>query len=331
MDVDAATSPELTAILTVDVQRKRGEIALQAMLAQTLLPRMEILILDRGLHAHPPLNGSEHPNVRTVLLDGRCGYGEALASGVAAARCPVVAFVEEHVQVFPDWAAALVEAHHGPWVAVCGEIYPGHLDQPAAIRTELVSRQRWSAPARGGEAAVLRWQNVSYKREVLLGLGDRLPQYLQSEGALFRRLRREGGRLYIEPAAKMVHAHEYSTRVFLTGTLYSSRSGAASAARVLGRGLEGFWRPFASALVGPLRWPLVLYRRTRELPDAKFWTGVYWRNFSFVLLYYAMAALGTLQGLLLGAGDSSARFLDFEINEPRLIPNLADFVDARRG
>ena len=321
----AAVNPELTVVTTVDAQRERGEIALRSFLAQDALDRIEILVLDRGYRAHPPLASADHPNVRVIPLDARSGYGESLAAGVFEAKSPVVAFVEEHVQVFPDWAAALIEAHKGPWVAVCAEMHPGDLDRPEAVRTELLSRNSWSAPARRGEGLVLRWQNVSYKREALLRYRDRLDLFLQSEGALFRQLRRDGGRLYVEPDAKLVHAHEISWGVFLDGTWHSNRVGAASAAKLSGGGWEGFWKPLAGALLGPVRWPLVVYRRTQDLPDAERWKGVFWRELPYVFQYFLYAAGGTLAGVLFGVGESASRFLDFEINEDRLIPDLKNF------
>ena len=163
----------------------------------------------------------------------------------------------------------------------------------------------------------MRWQNVSYKREVLQRYGDRLPTLLQCEGAFFRRLRADGERLFIEPEAKMVHAQELRWLKFLTGSFHSNRLAAASAASS-----PGEWvRLWVSAVSGPLRWPLVLLRRTRSLPENRIWQRRFWMNLPFVFQYYAAVSVASLIGLILGPGDSPRRFLEYELNAPRKIPS----------
>lgn len=319
---DASTKPDITVVVAVDQRRDRGALALETILAQQSPPLLEALIMDRGADRFPPLQGAGHANVRTVPIKPDCGYGEMAARAVAEARAPVVAFVEEHVTVFPHWAAAIARAHEGPWAAVCGELHTTSLETPAAALIELISRQRWSAPAQRGETDVLRWQNVAYKRAALERYGDHLPALMQSESALFRRLRADGERLYIDPDAKATHAPDASWQAFLEGTYYSSRISAASAARVSGTLSPAGLRLLVSALTGPLRWPLVLLRRTRELPDADDWTTVYWRNLGSVMRYYLTASTAAIVGILRGPGDSAARFLDCEINHERIAPEL---------
>ena len=78
--------------------------------------------------------------------------GAALAAGFRAATAPIVACVEEHSFPEPGWAAALIEAHSGPWAAVGG----------AMTNANPRSRISWAhlftdfgcavPPLRGGEA-----------------------------------------------------------------------------------------------------------------------------------------------------------------------------------
>jgi hypothetical protein len=328
--VEDPSPPELTVALAVDSLRTRCELALEAILTQESPPRFEVLLLDLGSGKYPPVAGSDDLRVRTIPIQPGAGYGETAARAASEARAPVVAFVEEHVQVGPGWARAIVQAHRGPWAAVCGELHPGDLGRPVAVRIELISRQRWSPPARRGEAQVLRWQNVSYKRDKIVRYGSRLPLLLQSEGALFRQLRADGERLYVEPDAKAIHAHEHSWPGFLRGTFYSNRIAAASAAEASGYGWAGFWKPLASALTGPLRWPLVLWRRTRTMPEPSFWTRTFWKHSPFVFQYYLTAAAATVVGLLAGRGDSARQFLSAELNQPRLIPDRAEWLAGSR-
>ena len=275
--------------------------------------------MDRGADRYPPLAGAEHPKVRVIPCPPGSGYGQVSAEGAMQASAPVVAFMEEHVQLLPGWADAVARALSGPWAAVCGEVTAANLDTRDTKLVELVSRQEWSPPARRGEAKVIRWQNIAYKREALLRYRDRLEHFLQAENALFAQLRADGERLYIEPDAKCTHAHDASWPEFIAATFHSSRMSAATQVRL--SGLTG-WRSLrmlASTLLGPVRWPLVLLRRTRTLPEPEYWTAFYRQNFGAVLRYYGTAAAGALTGMLLGPGGSAGRFLDCEINNDRLL------------
>jgi hypothetical protein len=322
---------DLTVITMVDSQRERGARALHAFCAQSIVERMEILVVDFGAPDLPPLQGCNHPSVRVLPAEKTMGYGHTLAMAVAQARAPIVAIVEEHVIVLEGWAQALVEAHKGPWAAVGSEMHPGDLDRPASRRIELVSRHHWSVPARRGESPMLRWQNVSYKRASLMRYGDKLPLYLGSESMLFRQMRRDGERLFVEPAARMVHAHEHRWGAFLLGSLHSARLNAARAAVLAGAGPIARLVQAARCLAGAVRWPWVLWRRTRSLPNPEQWMPVFYRSLFFVVEYYAVHALAGALGALAGEGDSDRQFLSYEINEGRWRPTLsqADTLPGR--
>ena len=322
----AAVLPTLSVVVVVDSQRERGGWALAAVLAQNFSGRLEVLLFDFGHADHPPLAGSDHRDVRVIPARRGAGYGETMAAAVSAARAPVIAFVEEHVIVLEGWADAIQRAHEGPWAAVCAEVHPGDTADAVSRRIELVSRNVWSAPARRGDTPVLRWRNVSYKRDVLLGYQPHLRWLLESEDALFRRLRADGHRLAVEPDARIVHAHESSWSNFLAGSVQSSRLATASALEVGGRRPASVLRAVVAALAGPVRWPLILLRRTRDLPDRDVWLPVLYASWPYVLQYYVRVAVAGLVGALAGAGDSSARFLDAEINHPRRRPVTAPSI-----
>lgn len=315
-------TPDLTAAFIVASQRQRGAWALRALLDQGLGERLEVLVFDVGHAEHPPLAGSDAPGVR-VIPARNTGYGEILADAVHEARAPIIAFIEEHVVVLEGWAEALLQAHRAPVAAVGGEILPGDLSCAGSMRQELVSRNVWSAPAAvSGDAQLLRWQNVSYKREILLPYGDRLARFLGSEGNLFRQLRADGHKLAIEPKAKMVHAHETYWSAFLRGSYWSNRLSAASTIDLAPRPLLARLRVMASAALGPARWPLVLLRRTRTLPEADVWLPVFGANLPYVLQYYCVVAFAGMTGALFGRGSSHQRFLDYEITEARNEPTV---------
>ena len=65
------TGPVLTAVVLVDSQRERCARALNALRSQSLIGRMEILLLDFATRDHPPIAGSDDAAVRIIPVPGR--------------------------------------------------------------------------------------------------------------------------------------------------------------------------------------------------------------------------------------------------------------------
>ncbi len=57
-------APALSVILVIGGQRERERRALQSLLGQSAIDRMEILLYDLGPVDCPPIPGSDHPRVR---------------------------------------------------------------------------------------------------------------------------------------------------------------------------------------------------------------------------------------------------------------------------
>ena len=310
--------PSLTVVLAVDTQRARCERALESVLRQSPIAQMEVLLLDIG-RQQPPLAGSDHPAVRTFHLPKGLEYGTVMVFAVAHARAPVVAMLEEHAYAQPGWAAALLRAHEAPWAAVGPQVgTDAKLGRHDLI--ELVSSGPWSVPAQRGEARILRWQNVAYKRDVLLRQGARLGDLFCAEGTFFQLLRAQGERLYVEPEARIIHSHEMHLAAFLLGNTYSSRLTAARRARLLALSpLQRLLRA-ANALLTPLRSLWQLRRRILAMPagpERAHKLETLRRNLGTVWAYYCIYAGSAILGTLFGEGQCARRFLDYELNGQR--------------
>src|SRR5688500_5467858 len=82
----------------------------------------------------------------------------------------------------------------------------------------------WPTPSR--EVDFLPGHNSCYKRDVLLGYGDRLESMMESETVLHWDLRANGHRLYLEPAARVAHMNfslwlSWIPAQFLNGRLFA--------------------------------------------------------------------------------------------------------------
>ena len=155
----------------------------------------------------PPAIAGAFGAVRTVAFDTAGSVARANAAGIRAATAPVVALSEDHCFPEPGWGEALVDAHRGPWAAVgpvVANANPGSLVSWADF---VIGYGPWAEPMETGEAPFLPGHNSSYKRDVLLGYGDRLEEMLQAETVLHYDLRARGHRLLVCAGARTRHVN----------------------------------------------------------------------------------------------------------------------------
>lgn len=307
--------PDLTILLVIGERRDRAAGALASLLAQESIDRLEILLLDCAPGDPPPLPGSDHPAVQRVRLPPDTLFAAAKAHGVRMAAAPVVAFLEEHCRAWPGWAEALIEAHRGPWAMVGAEVHNGNPEHAASRMTEMVNFHPWLPPAPRQEFDMLPGHNGSFKRDALLIYGDRLADLLSAEIVLHTRLRQDGHRLLLEPAARFTHINESTFRSAARGRFLWNRCYGPMRAETFGwsRGRRLLY--IAATPIIPLysiaklgwtlarRRPHLLRRAAASLPG---------------ILYIQLAsAVGQAAGLLFGPGSAESRFTWYEMNEPR--------------
>jgi hypothetical protein len=179
---------------------------------QSARDRIELVVVapsrDRLGPDFAPVIDTGFRDVRVVERGSIGSRGSAAAWGVRAAQAPIVAFVENHSYPAPGWAESLLRAHEGPW-AVVG---PSVENANPATRTSRVNYfltyARWAGPQEAGEVDLLPFHNSAYKREWLDTYGTRLGTMLDEEYWLQADIRARGGRLFLEPAARMTHTNE---------------------------------------------------------------------------------------------------------------------------
>jgi GT2 family glycosyltransferase len=310
-------SKDLTVVLAVGARRDRAVGCLASVLAQEPSDRLEVLLFELAPGDPPPLPGSDHPSVRILRRPPDTLFSAAKAEAVRLASSPVVAFIEEHVRVHPGWAAALIEAHRGPWAGVGPEVHNGNPGIALSRTIQLINYHSWMPPAPRAEFGMLPGHNSSFKRDVLLSYGDGLQDLLRAEVLLHLRLHRDGHRLLLEPAAKIEHINESTLESAARGRFLWNRIYAPLRARAFGWSRT---RRLAYVLGMPLvpfyslaRLFLFLARRRPELlPRAVAGSPA---------LFMAQLAAGAGQslGLLFGTGDAEARFSLYEMNEYRAL------------
>jgi hypothetical protein len=247
--------------------------------------------------------------VRLVDLGPFPSMGAAFAAGVRTASAPIVGCAEEHSFPEPGWAAALIEAHAGPWAAVSGVLEnanPGTLTSWAALASDFGPAM---SPVGGGETSELPGHHTSYKREVLLGYGSDLDHMLEVEWVLQEDMRASGARLFREPEAISRHLNPSRFGSHLRAQLNGGRLFAGNRSRL--RSWSVF-RRLVWVAGSPLH-PLV--RLSRGLPHLRR-VEVQGGARLFILLALGLVAntVGQMIGYALGPGQAGQQRLAIDLH-----------------
>ncbi len=306
----APIEPEMSVVLVTADGYANIRTTMEHLRAQTTRDQLEVVIVappGEGLRLDPRHLEGFH-SYQVVPFDALPSMGAARAAAVRAARAPVVAFAENHCFPAPGWAKALIEAHRGPWIAVGPSL--GNAN-PRTFRS-------WTLLLTGfgpcidrkvaAEASSLAWHNASYKRTALLETGEKLGELLDVEGFLQARLRSQGLRLWMEPAATCLHTNTTRWRfwfeeLFLGGRIYAGKRAESWS---IGRRLL-----YASAffLIPLVRFPRVV----RDVREANLTGQLFPQILPCLGLALLVHALGEMAGYLAGTGNSLLRYAHSEL------------------
>ena len=261
--------------------------------------RIEVIVVDRvGGTTRDRLN-AHRPAVNLIANDDRLSIPRLRYRGVCQSRGDLVAILEDHAEVDPAWASALIDAHAGPWGAVGGPVENGKTGwiNDAGFLCEYAA---YMAPVPDGESSDLPGNNIAYKRDDLLRHAHLLDEG-KWESWINDRLRNEGIPLASAAGAVVRHIKPFRLGNFLTQRFHFSRSYAGmrrpdqSVARRLIYGL-------GSAIL-----PALLLARTARTAASKGRLGEFARCLPLLALFFVVGAIGEMVGYLIGPGRSLDR------------------------
>lgn len=297
------SAPALSGVLCCARSLDDVAMTIRCFAGQDVADRLELVVVAADgidLTGLAPVAGSL-AGVRVVRVDALDNVAAGYAAGVRAASAPVVVMLEDHSYPCPGWASALIERHAGPW-AVVGPAIRNANPRCAVSRADfLMGYGRWMDPSASGEATILPGHNSSYKRDVLLALGDRLEPALLSETVLHLELAARGERLYHEARAVTRHVNFGVRRTWLPLTRWHGREFAAARSRT--------WSPARRALytaAAPLIALVRLARIVRFLDRAGRRNMRFARTLPILLLGLAADAHGQALGYLRGGPPPQA-------------------------
>lgn len=312
--VDSAL-PSLSVILLIGDKRERAQRALDSVLQQDCIDRMEILLVDLTRRGAAALEHHDHPRVREIRPAPDSSYAEARALATTEARAPYVAFLEEHAEAMPGWAAGVLRGFEQGWTAVAYETHNMNPDCGISNATYLANYMPWLAPARRGPSDFVASQNAAYRRDVLMNYVDQLPQLYHNDQLLQWKLAADGYRFGIEPDARFSHCNETDLGGAARGLFLYNRFMAPMRAAIfnwnwLRRCIYAFGLPLIPLVRFTKQFVFLRRRHPDLVPD-------FLRSAPSILACNYSAAAGQTTGLLIGPGNSMKKFWDFELNADR--------------
>ena len=273
---------------------------LRALDAQPERARMQVIVVEAVGGATRQAALEHRPRVEVIPVDRKTTIPALRHVGVIRATGELVAILEDHGEVEPGWAAAMVKAHEGPWGAVGGVVENGRagLVNWAAFFCEYAP---YMGPVVEGESADLPGNNIAYKRPHLLRHAGELEQG-RWESWINDKLRLDGVPIASTNRAVVRHIKPFRLGHFLVQRFHFARSYAGM------RRVDQAWPKRLVYGLGSLALPgLLLLRVTRTALAKRRDLGRFAMSVPLIALFYSVGAAGEMIGYLLGPGDSLAR------------------------
>lgn len=306
----------LSAVMVTGICRARAQKALDALVRQTIIDQMEIIVVDLGASTAKPFFYPPSARVKVMPKPLETSWAAARSAAVKKVSTDIVAFIEDHSFAHPDWAGSVVEAFKGPWAAVGYSVVNAN-PRTYASRAGLVSDYiLWMAPVIEGKATLLPGNNVAYRRELLEQFGDRLEFELGVDFNIHEALRSQGHSLAMSGTALVAHQNFERIGGLLRANYHYCRMLAAN--RTESRNWN-ILRRFLYSVGVPVGAPVIkLIRIVKSLRGRRALVWPFLFALPVMLLTFSVSAIGESMGYLFGAGSSVEDFNIWELMQPRI-------------
>lgn len=292
------SAPELSVVVASVNGQPYLERCLEALAARA--PQAEVVLADWTDEPTRAMVRERFPEVRMLPFDEPTTIPELRAAGLAAARAPYVAVIEDHCLVTEGWADAVLRAHRAGHAVLGGEIRNAVRDRVRDWAAFYCEYSEHMDPLPSGPTHSVPGMNVSYDRAAIAAMQPLLDEG-RWETFLHPHLEREGFAFHIAEGMILLHDKDFSFSHFASQRWHYSRSHAGMRNPALG------WRRVVYAGGSPLIVPL-MYRRLKANVDRK---PRHRRRFAealpLILVYLSIWAAGEAYGYVFGGGRSLLR------------------------
>ncbi|MGB3863416.1 MAG: glycosyltransferase [Candidatus Aminicenantaceae bacterium] len=305
----------LSAVMITGTRRERAQEALDFLCRQTIIEKMEIIVVDLGASTYKPFIYPPSACIIVIPKPQETSWAAARMAAVKKASGDIVAFIEEHSFAHPDWAENVAKAFEGPWAAVGYSVVNAN-PQSYTSRAGLVSDYiLWMSPVIEGKAKLLPGNNVAYRRELLEQFEERLEFDLGVDFNIHEALRRQGHSLAMSGTALISHQNFERIGGLLRANYHYCKLLAANRAssqnwNVLRRALYSVGAPIGAPVIK-------LIRIVKSLRGRRVLVWPFISSLPVMLLTFLVSAIGESLGYLFGAGRSVEDFNIWELTQPR--------------
>jgi glycosyltransferase involved in cell wall biosynthesis len=255
--------PRLSVVIASYNSAGMIENCLASLRGQVTEAEFEVIVVDSSTDGAADGLEARFPGLRLLRFRERKYPGDARNHGVAAARAPIVAFLDADCLAAAHWVERVLRAHDGPDPAIGGSIANAEPAGAAGWASYFCEFSQWMPGGHGRLMEDIAEANMSYKKWVFDNYGEFLTDTYCSDTEFHWRLEAGGVQLRWEPAIEIAHRSIGSAGKFLRHEFHHGQFFA----RIRCRG-RGFRKPKRAIYV--LAAPLVF---------CKVFLGITARNF----------------------------------------------------
>lgn len=274
---------------------------LEALARQDAPVAAELIVVDRlGEETRSEVR-RRFPEVLVLAAEPSTSIPRLRAIGVARARAPLVAFLEDHCNVDSAWLGVVARAHREGRAVFGGVVENGAVERSVDWAAFLCEYARFLPPLPRGEASEIAGNNSVYARPLLeAALSEADGEVWES--FLHARIRASGVPLHCEPDLRVFHKKRFGFRYFVRQRYHYSRSFAGMRLRS-----APAWKRLAYFLATPALPVLLLGRISAALLRKRRHLSEYVRALPALTVFLVVWAWGEAVGALLGPGRSLER------------------------
>jgi GT2 family glycosyltransferase len=274
---------------------------LRALFRQAEAGELEVIVANRCPEGVGPFISRKYPRVKLISAGSRTSIPRLRALGFAESSGDLVAVLEDHCLVAPDWATQVIEAHRLRYPVIGGSIENAARRRRVDWAAFFCEYYRAMSPVPEGETGFLTGNNVSYKRRIM----EMFPDEFRAEiwdFELHGRLKKAHVPLFLKPQILVYHKMSARLCVHLRQKYHFARSFAGM------RNQNQSWYARGLTAAAALALSLVLFIRI---------LGTVWKKRThrttflssapFLLPMLLVWGIGEAVGNVFGAGSSTSK------------------------
>jgi hypothetical protein len=262
---------------------------------------LEVIVANRCANGIGMVVHDRFPWMKLIEAPSGTSIPQLRAMAFRECKGDVVAVLEDHCIVEPDWANNMLVAHRSPYPVIAGTVENAARERLTDWAAFFCEYSQLMGSLLEGEAENIPGNNVAYKRWII----DRFwPQIEKGiwDSTLHDHIRNSGIPLYRIPSLRVHHKMSASLWWFITQKFYFARSFSST------RFLHANWLTRVGYGAGSAFLPLILSQRIfRRVWSTKNHRREFLLSFPILMLLLFSWGAGEAAGYIFGSGSSHAK------------------------